>query len=409
MDILLGADGQRRLESYFDGIGHVLKHPKCLASFATYAMGILGEGERKSVEPIAARACPDPQHVDALHQRLLYFLNDSPWSDREIRRYAANYALPVLQQKGPILSWILDDTGFPKQGTHSVGVQRQYTGTLGKVTNCQIGVSLTLSTSAFHLPIDFELYLPPSWTDDPQRRREARIPDDVVFHTKPQLALQMLRRAIEDGMPQGMVLGDAAYGNSSLFRKEVRQMGLYYALAIAPQTKVFRLGGPSELEGVAVDVRALGAAWSVTPKLFRRITWREGTQHPLSARFAIRRVLPAHDDGTPPEERKPVWLICEWLDGEQFPSKFYLAYAPSHMSKKELVRRLKERWRTERVYEDLKGELGLDHFEGRRFPGWHHHVSVVLACSAFVVAEQARRFPPLGRWPQDRESLRLAA
>jgi SRSO17 transposase len=409
MPALLDTDGQQRLQGYLDDIGRLLKTAQARASFATYAMGILGESERKSVEPIAARACPDLTQVDALHQRLLYFLNDSPWSDHDVRAFAARYAVQALQQREPVTAWVLDDTGFLKQGKHSVGVQRQYTGTAGKVTNCQIGVSLTLCTPTEQLPVDFELYLPPSWTEDPQRRREARIPEHIVFRTKPELALQMFRRALDNQLPRGIVLADAAYGNSSSFRSELRKLGLYYAMATEPQTKVFRLEGPPGPEGIAIDVRALGAAWAVTPKLFRRITWREGTRESLSARFAVRRVIPAHDDGLPPQKREPVWLICEWLDGQPHPTKFYFARVPSSMTKKQLLRLLKERWRTERVYQDLKGELGLDHFEGRRFPGWHHHISVVLCCYSFILAERVRHFSPSPRWSYQARSLQLAA
>jgi SRSO17 transposase len=409
MDAYLSTDGQRRLQDYFDSIGCILKTSQARASFAIYAMGILGEGERKSVEPIAARACPDPIKVDALHQRLLYLLNDSPWSDHDARSLAAHYGVQALQQRESITAWVLDDTGFLKQGKHSVGVQRQYTGTAGKVTNCQIAVSLTLCTPTEQLPVDFELYLPQCWAEDAERRREARIPDDVLFRTKPELALQMFRRALANKLPRGVVLADAAYGNSSIFRSEVRKLGLYYAMAIEPQTKVFRLEGPPGPEGVAIDVRALGAAWALTPKLFRRITWREGTRGSLTARFAVRRVVPAHDDGLPPQEREPVWLICEWLDGDPHPTKFHFARVPSSMTKKRLLRLLKERWRTERVYQDLKGELGLDHYEGRRFSGWHHHVSVVLCCYSFILAERVRHFSPSPRWAHQAGSLSLAA
>jgi SRSO17 transposase len=153
----------------------------------------------------------------------------------------------------------------------------------------------------------------------------------------------------------------------------------------------------------------VGAAWALTPKLFRRITWREGTRGSLTARFAVRRVIPAHDDGLPPQEREPVWLICEWLDGDPYPTKFHFARVPSSMTKKQLLRLLKERWRTERVYQDLKGELGLDHYEGRRFPGWHHHVSVVLCCYSFILAERVRHFSPSPRWAHQAGSLSLAA
>lgn len=201
-------------------IGVVLGDMRRRESFAIYAMGLFGDGERKSIEPIAARACADPGKADAAHQRLLHFAADSPWSDCAVRREAAYYALSAMKRREPIETWIVDDTGFLKQGRHSVGVQRQYAGSAGKVTNCQIGVSLTITTRTEHVPIDFELYLPKTWADDPARRKEARIPKDVQFKTKPELALAMIRRAVEDGVPRGVLLADSAYGTSSAFRQE---------------------------------------------------------------------------------------------------------------------------------------------------------------------------------------------
>ena len=407
METTLEAGAQGRLEEYFVKLGEVLGSETRRASFAMYATGLLGDAERKSVEPIAALACPDPDAVDAMHQRLLHFVSNSPWSDAEVRQEAARYALSALVERGPIGSWIIDDTGFLKQGKHSVGVQRQYTGSAGKVTNCQVGVSLSLASGTAHLPIDFALYLPKNWADDPVRRREAHIPEALVFQTKPQLALAMMRRAIADGMPRGVVLADTGYGDSSEFRKEVRNMGLDYAVAVSSTTKVWCADALVRRSGEPLSVAQLAAQ---DIHCFRRTTWREGTSERLSARFALRRVIPYHDDGSPPSVREDVWLLMEWEDSEPNPTKFYFVnLPPARRSKKRIVRIIKQRWRTERVYEDLKGELGLDHFEGRSFLGWQHHVSVALSCYAFVVAEQARRFPPsAGEAAEDRPQ-RIAA
>ena len=192
MDQPLDSDGARRLETYFAGIGALLNDARRKASFALYAMGLLLDGDRKSVEPMAARLFSTPDETERAHDRMLHFAADGKWSDRDVRRYAAHYGLAALTAREPIEHWILDDTGFIKQGTHSVGVQRQYTGSAGKTTNCQVGVSLSVATRSEHLPIDFELYLPESWTEDPKRRREAKIPDDIVFRTKPVLVLEMI-------------------------------------------------------------------------------------------------------------------------------------------------------------------------------------------------------------------------
>jgi SRSO17 transposase len=393
MEPFMDAAAQQRLESYFRTIGEVLGNDSRRGSFAVYAMGLLGDAERKSIEPIAARACPDPQKIDAMHQRLLHFAVDSKWSDREVRRVAAQYALEEMTQREPVEAWIVDDTGFLKQGQHSVGVQRQYTGSAGKITNCQVGVSLSIATRTEHLPIDFELYLPTSWAHSPERRQEARIPPEVTFKTKPQLALEMIRRAMTQRVPPGVVLGDTAYGSSSEFRQGIRSLGLHYAVAVYPNTTVHLLdegGGP---RGEALSVSHLATSIHEQGG-FRRCTWRKGTREDLSARFVLRRVIAA---GVPKHEQEPLWLLIEWREGEPEPANYFLISLPGHRTKKQLIRLVMQRWRTERVYEDLKGELGLDHYEGRRFPGWHHHVSVALCCYAFIVAERVRRFPPSAR------------
>jgi SRSO17 transposase len=405
----LDLDGQQRLAEYFTSIGNVLKNKKRRASFALYAFGLVAEGERKSVEPIATRACPALEGADAAHQRLLHFLVDSGWSDRNVRREAARYALAAMVERETVESWIVDDTGFLKQGSHSVGVQRQYTGSAGKVTNSQIGVSLSLATRAERLPVDFELYLPESWAKDPRRRREARIPKGIAFKTKPELALDMIDHALDDGLPPAPLLADAAYGNSSEFRNQLRLRGLDYAVGIDSTTKVWPVDVRDRRRGQALSVRKL-AQQIVQQHGFRRVTWRDGTQQKLFARFAVRRVLPFHNDGwDPARERERVWLVCEWPDDKPEPAKYYFVAMLEKLSKKQMIRLIKERWKTERVYEDLKGELGLDHYEGRRFPGWHHHVSAVLCCYAFIVAERVRRFPPSARRQEGHDPLTLAA
>ena len=390
---VMDADAQRRLEAYLKRIGDVLGDPRRRASFATYAMGLWGDGERKSVEPMAARACADPARTDAEHQRLLHFVSNSAWSDPKVRRVAVRYGVDALVAREPIVGWILDDTGFLKQGTHSVGVQRQYTGSAGKIANCQIGVSLTVITPTEHLPIDFDLYLPHGWADDPARRHEARIPNEVQFQTKPELAIAQLRRAAATDVPKGVVLADAAYGHSSPLRRTCRELGLPYAVGIMATDRVYRLDRLGRRIGAPVAVQdfalALGRSY------FRRTTWREGSKKTLWSRFAMERVVMVQGDGV--DDREEVWLLMEWEPGESAPTKYFVVSLPPSATRKQVVRTVKQRWRTERVYEDLKGELGLDHFEGRRFRGWHHHVSVALCCFAFVVAERAGAFPPSAR------------
>lgn len=379
---------QQRLESYFsDGIGPLLRNKNQRASFALYSMGILGEGERKSAEPIAARTVADPDKVDPMHQRLLHFLANAEWDDNAVRCYAVRYALAEMVQRGKVKAWTLDDTGFLKQGIHSVGVQRQYTGSAGKVTNCQVTVSLTLSTDQAHLPVDMELYLPDKWANDPARRQEARIPESVLFQTKPQLAIQMIRRAVANHLPKGAVLADSAYGNNGWFREQLLEMDLEYGVGILSTTTVHCVdeqGHDCPATSVGELARRMGR------KGFRRHTWRDGTRRRLESRFAFKQVK------VPGQQRLQL-LVVEWPSAKSEPDHYFLCTFGTGMTHKAVIRLLKERYRIEQTYSEMKGELGLDHFEGRSYPGWHHHVTVVLACYAFVLAERERAFPPSGR------------
>lgn len=396
MDHILDSDGQRRLEAYFAGLGKILGDARRRASFAMYCIGLMLDGERKSMEPIAARLAGRRRDTARAHDRIQHMVSDGVWSDREVRRYAARTGIDALTAGGPVQAWIIDDTGFLKQGKESVGVQRQYTGSAGKTANCQIGVSLTVATARDHVPTDFELYLPECWTEDRARRAKAKIPDDIVFRTKLQLAQVMIERAIADGVPKGTVLADSAYGDSSEFRQFLRGHGLDYGVGVKPGTKVWRMDSQKRRKGEPISIGEL--ARSLGPKRYRRYTWRDGTRRELHSRFAFLRVVPFHDDGWDPAEREDVWLVMEWPEGEAAPADYWFATLPPNISKKHLVRMLKERYRTERMYEDLKGELGLDHFEGRSYTGWNHHVSCVLACNAFIQSERLRRVPPSAAW-----------
>jgi SRSO17 transposase len=408
---------ESRLGEFLNGrIGRHLARREQRESFALYAHGILADGERKSVEPIAARATGSDDEdaevepgvlCERMQARLLNFLRDSPWDDRCVRREAARYVVEALEKQEPVTTWVIDDTGFPKQGKHSVGVQRQYTGTLGKIGNCQIGVSLTIATRHEHVPIDFALYMPKSWTDDAARRKKARVPVDLVFKTKLDLALDLITRAVDDKIPGEIVLADAAFGGSSDFRNTVRMFGLDLGVAVSASTKVWPLDKLGRRRGDPLGVQDLGIKRG--RRGFRRLTWREGPGGRLSSRFAFCPVKVAHDDGTDAGDREPIWLVIEWPEGEAKPTKFVLTTLPRRMTKKQIVRIIKERWRTERAYEELKGELGLDHFEGRSFPGWHHHVTVVLSCYAFIVSERVRRFPPSTRRQDHAHPITVAA
>jgi SRSO17 transposase len=290
----LSSLAEKRLTDFVERIGRVLGNKKRRASFAMYAHGLLSDGERKSVEPIAARACADPEKTDAIHQRLLHFIAESEWSDTEVRLESAKYALAAMREREPIETWILDDTGFLKQGSHSVGVQRQYTGSAGKITNCQIAVSLSVASRSEHLPLDFSLYLPELWIEDRARRKEAGIGKDITFKTKPELGLELIKRAIDARIPRGVLLADVAYGNSADFRAGVRSLGLHYAVAIKGDTTVWLVDQDGYYGRDRVSASEI--ANRAPRDSIRRITWRHGTKEKLHARFAICRVVPCHAD-----------------------------------------------------------------------------------------------------------------
>jgi SRSO17 transposase len=378
-----------RAEQFLEGLAPHLRDHRKRANFALYFAGLLSPAERKSVEPIAALGLEDPRDARRAHDRLLHFIGGSSWSDHAVRLYAARYALWEMMRHEPVRAWIVDDTGFLKQGTHSPGVQRMYTGSAGKIANCQIGVSLTLATSSEHVPVDMDLYLPKAWAEDPERRAEAGIPDELVYRPKWRMALDMILQAQSDGLPTGVVLADSAYGDVGPFRHGLEEAGLDYAMGVHASTCVQRVNAHGKLN----KTQSLASlARSIRSNLRRRIEWREGTKEILSSRVHIGQVRI-------PGESATRTLVIEWRDSEPDEPKFTLATLPKKILAKRLVDLTMSRWRTERAYQDLKGELGLDHYEGRKYSGWQHHVSVVLCCAAFVTAEKLRAFPPSGSRP----------
>ena len=399
----LDSAGQRRLDLFFDGIGAILRRKDRRESFAIYAMGLFGDGERKSIEPIAARACGDPSLCRGYHDRLLHFVGVAPWSDAGVRAYAAEYGIEAMTAREPITDWIVDDTGFPKQGDKSPGVQRQYSGTLGKTGNCQIAVSVTVATRTMHLPIGMDLYLPKSWADDRARCEAAHIPDDVVYRPKWRIALDLIEQNVKAGIPCGLLLADSGYGDVGAFRDGVRALGFDYAVDVHQPTRVVIVcadGSESHPMSVGMVAEVIGE------RGYKKVTWREGSRRGLCARFAVLRVRVVTDKDTRGEEQ---WLVIDKIKRGGPIEHYVLTTLPKSMTRRQIIRRIKQRWRTERVYEDLKGELGLDHFEGRTYTGWQHHVSCVLACYSFLVAERARAFPPPPRRTRADNAIARAA
>jgi SRSO17 transposase len=403
--------GEARFAAYLEAIMVGLGNVRRAASARAYCTGLLLPGERKSVEPMAARI--EPARVQARHQSLHHVVAKAAWDDAALLRAVREQVVPAIERHGPVRYWIVDDTGFPKQGTHSVGVARQYCGQLGKQDNCQVAVSLSVANDQASLPIAYRLYLPEAWAADPVRRAKAEVPEEVGFETKTAIALGQLRQAREQSVPVGIVLGDAGYGDESDFRGGVTELDLRYVLGIRPGTSVWppgqaplppapwsgrgrpptRLRRSPEHQPVLVKDLALG----LPPRAWRTVTWREGSQADLTSRFAALRVRPAHRDTLRSEPWPEEWLLIEWPEGAEEPAKYWLSNLPPRTALKDLVHTAKARWRIERDYQELKQEIGLGHYEGRGWRGFHHHASLCIAAYGFLVAERCL-FPPQARF-----------
>ena len=398
---------QKRFAAYMDGLAKAAGHADREIPLRNYCTGLLLPGERKSVEPMAARLAPN--NVRRMHQSLHHVVADAPWSDEEVLGQVRNWVLPVLRKQSPVMCWIVDDTGFPKKGNHSVGVARQYCGQVGKQDNCRVAVSLSVATRSASLPIAFRLYLPEAWTQDKRRRQETGIPEELEFQTKPQIALEQIRHAVKEEVGRGVVVADAGYGVDGRFRAGVTELGLEYAVGVqsslsvwAPGTKPLpplprkQTGRPSRLlrrDKNHQPVSAKELALGLPAEAWKTVNWREGTRHQLRSRFAALRVRPAHRDYWQAEPHAEEWLLIEWPKGEAEPAKYWLSTLSAEAKLKDLVATAKQRWIIERDYEELKQELGLGHYEGRGWRGFHHHATLCIAAYGFLLAERSRFSP----------------
>jgi SRSO17 transposase len=398
---------QKRLAVYLDGLAQSAGHADREEPLKAYCTGLLLPGERKSVEPMAARLAP--HNVRRTHQSLHHVVADAPWSDEDVLWQVRKYVLAAMTEKEPVAAWVVDDTGFVKKGTHSVGVARQYCGQVGKQENCRVAVSLSVTTKTASLPVAWRLYLPESWAQDPERREQAGVPEEIRFATKPAIALQQIRGAVEEGIPTAPVLGDARYGNDTQFRGGVSALRLLYVLGVSSSTTVWKVGEgplpkkawsgrgqpPKRLRRDANHrpVSVLALAQGLPERAWKNIRWRPGTKGRLRSRFAAVRVRPAHRDEQRTEPRPEEWLLIEWPKGESEPTKYWLSTLPAETKLPDLVFLAKLRWIIERDYEELKQELGLGHFEGRGWRGFHHHATLCIAAYGFLVAERSRFSP----------------
>jgi SRSO17 transposase len=403
----LSEGSESRFVAYVNSLSAAIGHCDRALPLRNYCTGLLMPGERKSVEPMAAMVAP--ARVSAQHQSLLHLVGQAPWSDEAVLRRVRELVVPTMEGGGPIEAWIVDDTGFAKKGIHSVGVSRQYCGRLGKTDNCQIAVTLSIANHVASLPIAYRLYLPEEWANDVARRDKAHVPPDVAFETKPRIALDQIAAALADGVAPGVVLADAGYGLDGGFRASVTAMGLPYAVGVQSTLSVWppakaplprkRWSGrgrpPSRLRRDAdhapVSVKKLATA--LPKRAWRLVRWREGSNEPLSSRFAALRVRPASRDWKRSTLHPPEWLLIEWPEGEKEPTKYWLSTLPESTTIEVLVDTAKMRWRIERDYEELKSELGLAHFEGRGWRGFHHHATLCIAAYGFLIRERAA-IPP---------------
>ncbi|HEX9119850.1 MAG TPA: IS701 family transposase [Terriglobales bacterium] len=393
----------KRLATYLDRLAQVAGHADRVVPMQSYTKGLLLPIERKSVEPMAARLAPGK--VRQMHQSLHHIVAEAAWSDAALLGEVRRQVLPAMTRKQSLAAWIVDDTGFPKKGTHSVGVTRQYCGQLGKQENCRVAVSVSLATEQASLPVAYRLYLPEIWApQDPARRKPAGIPQEVRFQTKPEMALDQIRLLVEEDVPRAAVLADAAYGNDTGFREGLEELGLSYCGGVQSSTSVWppgvaplppkvrsRTGRPPKLlrqdeRHHPVSVKDLALCLSKAD--LRRVSWREGTRGTMHSRFAALRVRAAHRDEKRSRRRPEQWLLIEWPKAEKEPTKYWLSNLPALLNRRKLVATAKLRWRIERDYEELKQELGLGHFEGRNWRGFHHHASLCIAAYGFLVVER---------------------
>ena len=402
---------RERLEAFAgEVLAEAMNRPVQACNGGLYLRGLLEDGARKSLEPLVARL-----GEDADYQSMQRFLADSPWDPASVVKAVAERVAPVIG----VEAWVLDDTGFPKDGKDSPGVKRQYSGTLGKTGNCQIGVSVHAVGARGTVPLGWALYLPEGWCEDVERRRKAKIPSEVEFKTKPELGVELVERAARWDVPSAPVLGDHAYGENTWLRDRLDEAGCEYVLAVGPKAKVFEQGTtfavPAKKPGasraprrprpdrqpvsIGELVARLGAESAQT------VTFRDGPDgEPVTSRFIIARVHAGHawreSEGwigwregseVPPREE---WLIAEWPDDHEQPIDYWISNLPADTEPERLARLARMRWKMELDYKQLKGELGLDHYEGRSWLGWYHHTALVTAAHGFLTLERVNPFRP---------------
>ena len=386
-----------RLVAFVEGVSGSLPLRRQRENALVYVRGLVEQGGRKSLQPTLLRLEETPARYESLQQ----FLADSPWDPRLLIRACAERVAPQIG----VVAWIVDDTGIVKDGEHSPGVKRQYSGTLGKIGNCQIAVSVHAVGERGTIPLGWSLYLPEEWCDDLPRRRKAKIPDEVVFETKPRLATGLCEQAAGWQLLAAPILADSAYGDDAAFRSRLAQLELEYVVAVRAETSVY---GPETGFAVPQSKGSLGRPRTVArpdrkPESVRALAERlphrawqtlacrtTPAGDEVSSRFALVRVVatnPVRNRNQPPRWE---WLIIEWPQNAKAPSDYWLSNLAADQPHERLARLARLRWQVELDYRQLKGELGLDHYEGRSYPGFHHHTALVTCAHAFLTEERLR-------------------
>lgn len=399
-DVDAPAQVKERLEAFAaEVLAEAMNRPVQMVNGELYLRGLLEEGQRKSLEPLVERL-----GGDADYQSLQQFLADSPWDPAAVVRAVAERVAPAIE----VEAWVLDDTGFPKDGRRSPGVKRQYSGTLGKIGNCQIGVSVHAVGARGTVPLGWALYLPEEWCEDPERRAKAKVPEEIEFRTKPELGVELVERAAGWEVPAAPVLGDQAYGENTELRERLHDAGREYVLAVGPTTTVFApetvlkvpargtTGRPPTRSRPDREPESIGELIArIGPQGAQTVTFRDGPEgEPMTSRFIFVRVRAAHHwrqdarkwrKASLPREQ---WLIAEWPEDRDEPTDYWLSNLPDDTAPERLARLARLRWKIELDYKQLKGELGLDHYEGRSWLGWHHHTALVTAAHGFLTLER---------------------
>jgi len=394
-----------RFAKYVQELVGVIGHADRARPLRDYCVGLIVTRQRtcqrKSVEPMAAVTASE--RVSAQHQSLLHFVNQAPWSDAKVLAKVREMVVPEIERHGApgtkcpgVEAWIIDDTGLPKKGRHSVGVGRQYCGQVGKQDNCQVAVSLSIANHHASLPVAYRLYLPKDWAEDGERRRKAGVPEDIGFKTKPEIALDQLRFACAAGIARGVVLMEPAYGNDATLRMSTTALELNYVAGIQSNVLVWSPGSkpqvPLKRPKRGRDrnpglISAKEVAFGLPLRTWQTIKWREGTNDWLSSRFARLRVHVGHRHKRS-EEATEEWLLIEWPKGEKEPTKYWLSTVPKDIAFRDLVDLTKLRWRIERDYQEIKQEVGLGHYEGRGWRGFRHHATLCIAAFGFLISER---------------------